>query len=265
MAGKRPDGTFAGKRTMSAKGWKAALLAGSILMTCGSWVGQASAQDAEGQRVDLELVLAVDVSSSVDDAEFELQMRGIAEAFRNPDLVQAIRSAGNRGITVTLVQWSGEGSQAQVVDWSLISDAASSADFARKIDNAPRKLIGGQTSIAGALDFAVTLIETNTFEGARKVIDLSGDGRANVGPHPMDARDAAINAGITVNGLAIRNDEPFLDGYFAHSVIGGVGAFMMTAEDYEDYTAAIFSKLLREIGIPLADSAPADRKLAMAE
>lgn len=231
---------------------RSALLAGAISLCCAA-LWSAQAQQPGGQEsVDLELALAVDVSSSVDDTEFELQMRGIAEAFRNPDIIDAIRAAGNRGIAVSLIQWSGEGSQAKVVDWMVIDDGMGAADFARQVDNAPRKLIGGQTSIAGALAFAVDEIETNGYAGSRRVIDISGDGRANVGPHPMEARDAAVGAGITVNGLAIRKDEPFLDGYFSHSVIGGIGSFMMTAEDYEDYTAAILAKLLREIGIPLS-------------
>jgi len=213
---------------------------------------------AEPEPVDLELVLAIDVSSSVDDAEFELQMRGISEAFRNPDLVDAIRSAGNLGLAVSLVQWSGQGSQATVVDWMRVDDYASAAEFARRVDLAPRQLVGGQTSIADALIYSVGELMSNPFEGARQVIDLSGDGRANVGPHPMEIRDQAVAAGITVNGIAILKDEPFLDSYFAHGVIGGVGAFMMTAEDYEDFTAVIMAKLLREIGIPITALPPPD-------
>ena len=211
---------------------------------------------AERQAVDLELVLAVDVSSSVDDEEYFLQMYGLAQAFRHPDVLAAIRNSGSGGVAVSLVQWSDSRKHAVAVDWTLVRDAASAAAFADGVLTAPRLVVGGQTSIGGAIRFAIRELETNAYEGARRTIDLSGDGRANAGAPPERARRAAVDAGIVVNGLAIRNEEPFVDNYFANSVIAGETAFLVVADDYEDFAAAMIEKLIREIGIPLAAAPP---------
>jgi len=202
--------------------------------------------------VDLELILAVDVSSSVDEEEYQLQIRGIAAAFRHPDVVAAVRASGGNGIAVAMIQWSDNEEQALVGGWHVIKDNADATEYARIIRRARREIPGGQTSIAGVLSFAIDEIENNQFESSRKVIDVSGDGRSNNGIHPMSIRDAAIEKGITINGLVILNEEPFLGGYFERSVIGGYGAFMMVAEDYRDYAAMILQKLLREIGLPVS-------------
>lgn len=202
--------------------------------------------------VDLELILAVDVSSSVDEEEYQLQIRGIAAAFRHPDVVAAVRASGGNGIAVAMIQWSDNEEQALVGGWHVIKDNADATEYARIIRRAKREIPGGQTSIAGVLSFAIDEIEKNQFESSRKVIDVSGDGRSNNGIHPMSIRDVAIEKGITINGLVILNEEPFLGGYFERSVIGGYGAFMMVAEDYRDYAAMILQKLLREIGLPVS-------------
>ena len=202
--------------------------------------------------VDLELILAVDVSSSVDEEEYQLQIRGIAAAFRHPDVVAAVRASGGNGIAVAMIQWSDNEEQALVGGWHVIKDNADATEYARIIRRAKREIPGGQTSIAGVLSFAIDEIENNQFESSRKVIDVSGDGRSNNGIHPMSIRDVAIEKGITINGLVILNEEPFLGGYFERSVIGGYGAFMMVAEDYRDYAAMILQKLLREIGLPVS-------------
>ena len=203
-------------------------------------------------NVDLELVLAVDVSSSVDEKEYQLQVRGIAAAFRHPDVVSAIQASGGNGIAVAMVQWSDNEEQALVGGWYVIRDSADAAEYARIIRRSPRIIPGGQTSIAGALSFAIDEIENNNINSSRRVIDVSGDGRSNNGIHPMSIRDNAIDNNITINGLVILNEEPFLGGYFERSVIGGHGAFMMVAEDYRDYAAMILQKLLREIGLPVS-------------
>ena len=202
--------------------------------------------------VDLELILAVDVSSSVDEEEYQLQIRGIAAAFRHPDVVAAVRASGGNGIAVAMIQWSDNEEQALVGGWHVIKDNADATEYARIIRRAKREIPGGQTSIAGVLSFAIDEIENNQFKSSRKVIDVSGDGRSNNGIHPMSIRDVAIEKGITINGLVILNEEPFLGGYFERSVIGGYGAFMMVAEDYRDYAAMILQKLLREIGLPVS-------------
>ena len=207
---------------------------------------------AENIYVDLELVLAVDVSSSVDEEEYQLQIRGVGAAFRHPDIIAAIESTGGNGIAVAMVQWSDNEEQALVGGWYVIKDAADAAEYARIIRRSPRVIAGGQTSIAGALTFSIDQINNNNISSSRKVIDVSGDGRANNGVHPMQIRDIALDQNITINGLVIINDEPFLDGYYERGVIGGRGGFMMIAEDYKDYAAMILQKLLREIGMPVS-------------
>jgi hypothetical protein len=208
---------------------------------------------AQERPVDLELVLAVDASSSVSAAEFDLQMRGLSEAFRSTEVIAAIRASGDLGIAVSLIQWSDNRKQFVAVDWAEVRDAASAERLAGKIERSPRFLIGGGTAIGGALKFAIRQIETNRFAGRRKVIDVSGDGRTNQGSQPADMRDAAVALGITINGLAILNEDPVVDGYYRANVIGGTGAFVMTAKDYDSFAVAILAKLIKEIaGVPIA-------------
>lgn len=203
---------------------------------------------AQRQAVDLELVLAVDVSSSVDAGEYELQMSGLAKAFRHPDVVSAIEASAAGGIAVIVVQWSGTRAQAVAVGWTRIWDADTAARFADRILGVPRTITGGSTSISGAINFALNEIRNNAFDGARLTIDISGDGRSNAGPLPATLRDRALAVGVTVNGLAILNDQPFVDTYYKANVIGGPNAFVLPAEDYHDFARAIVEKLVREIG-----------------
>jgi hypothetical protein len=206
-----------------------------------------------GRPVDLELVLAVDTSSSVSAEEFDLQMRGLAEAFRSPAVVQAVRAAGDLGLAVSLVQWSDARKQTLAIDWTMVTDEASALGFSQEIDNTPRLMVGGGTALGGALTFAMRQFETSGFKGRRRVIDVSGDGRANQGAHPSKIRDKAVAAGITVNGLAILNEDLYVDRYYLYNVIGGTGAFVMTANDYDDFAQAILQKLIKEIaGVPIA-------------
>ena len=202
--------------------------------------------------VDLELVLAVDVSSSVDRTEYDLQIHGLAEAFRHPAVQSAIRAVGSAGIAVAVVQWSGQGEQSLAVDWTQVTDRASASALAREIDNTARQLSGGQTAIGDALTFSLDQIEANGFQGRRRVIDVSGDGRANDGIEPSLARDLAVAQGVTVNGLTILNEEPFVDSYYGYNVIGGDGAFQMAADDYRHFALVILRKLVREITVPFS-------------
>lgn len=219
-------------------------------------VGATGSALADEAVVDLELVLAVDASGSVDAYEFELQMRGIAAAFRDPEVQDALRATGDRGVAVVLVQWSGRRQQAVVVDWLRLLDAASARRFAAQVEGAGR-LILGETAIASALDFARELLAQNRFEGHRQVIDISGDGPSNAGRDPEAARDDAAAAGITINGLAIINEIADLDHYYREHVIGGPDAFLVRARDYEDFAEAMRVKLIREIrGSPIALYAP---------
>ncbi|SMF20542.1 Protein of unknown function [Tistlia consotensis] len=209
--------------------------------------------------VDLELVLAVDASSSVTSWEFDLQMQGLSDAFRDPAVQGAIRAAGDLGIAVTLVQWSGRDRQIKAVEWTLVYDAASADEFAADIDAAPRFVTGGSTAIGNAIGFSHQLILSNAYQGARKAIDVSGDGRTNQGVQTPVLRDAAIADGITVNGLTILNEDPSVDTYYRDNVIGGSGAFLITATDYRDFARAIKLKLIREIGGPPLVMAPPER------
>jgi hypothetical protein len=197
--------------------------------------------------VDLQLVLAVDASGSVNQARFELQKQGYAAAFRNPRVLRAIRSGTTRSIAVTMVQWTGPAMQIQVVPWTLIHDQASAEALAAAIENAPRQLFGGGTSISGAIDYGLTLMPTGPYRGIKRVIDISGDGANNRGRPVTIARDEAVRAGVIINGLPILALEPGLDRYYYDNVIGGPGAVMVPAESYEAFADAILKKLIIEI------------------
>jgi len=214
-------------------------------------------QAAQSQVVDLELILAVDTSSSVSQEEFDLQMRGFAEAFRHPAVIAAVRAAGSKGVAISMIQWASAPKQQLAIDWQVLTDEASVENFAAEIDNTPRYLTGGGTGISGAVEFSLRQFQRNGFKGPRQVIDISGDGRANQGEAPSILRDAAVDIGVTINGLAILNEDPFVDSYYLAQVIGGAGAFVMTATDYSDFSEAMLQKLLREIaGAPLVRLPP---------
>jgi hypothetical protein len=235
-----------------------------ILEASTTWLGLALASllasaALEGARaevgVDLELVLAIDGSGSVDFGEFELQTAGIAGALRDPEVIEAIEGAAPNGVAIAVIEWSGPAQQLLRIDWTRISDAASAAALAARIDALGRGLIG-ETAIGEALRFASGQLAYGPFQGTRRIIDVSGDGPNNAGGAPGPMRDAAALAGITINGLAIMREHPGLDRYYALHVIGGPDAFVMTAADYDDFARAIRQKLLREIrGAPLADAA----------
>ncbi len=211
-----------------------------------------AAELGQERIVDLELVLAVDASSSVSVAEFDLQIRGLAEAFRHPSVVHAIRTTGELGLTVALFQWAGNQQQTLAIDWMTVRDAPTASRFAEEVETVIRS-IAGDTAIGNALEFAIGQLKSNGFDGRRKVIDVSGDGRNNRGSAVWLARDLAVARGITVNGLTVLNEDPTLDRYYLTNVIGGPGAFVMTANDYDAYRLAIVAKLIREIsGAPIA-------------
>src|SRR5713226_3129095 len=197
--------------------------------------------------VDLQLVLAVDASGSVDQVRFELQKRGYVAAFRHARVLQAIRSGPNRTIAVTMVQWTGPMLQVQVVGWTLVGDEEAAAALSAAIELFPRQLFGCGTSISGAIAYATTLFPMSPFRASRRVIDVSGDGSNNRGRPVTLARDEAVTAGIGINGLPILALEPDLDRYYYDSVIGGPGAFMVPAKDYETFGEAILKKLITEI------------------
>jgi Protein of unknown function (DUF1194) len=198
-------------------------------------------------EVDLALVLAVDASGSVDQHRFELQKQGYAAAFRNPRVLNAIRSGLTQSIAVTMFQWTGPRLQVHVVPWMLIKDEASAYAFAAAIEAAPRQLFGGGTSISGAIDYGRLLLAQNELTPSRRVIDVSGDGSNNSGRPVTFARDDAARTGIGINGLPILSIEPGLDRYYRDYVIGGPGAFMVPADSYDTFADAILKKLITEI------------------
>jgi len=202
---------------------------------------------ARAEPVDVELVLAVDCSGSIDMDEFALQIRGYAQALTHPSVLRAIQSGGTGAIAVTYVQWSGPFIQNQVVGWTVIKDEKTATAFAEAMTAAPRRIFGGGTSLSGAIDYARTLFEGSGFEAQRHTIDVSGDGTNNSGRRPGDARDEAVRAGITINGLPILTDFPALDRYYEENVIGGPGAFVMPAKDFASFAQAILGKLIREV------------------
>ena len=203
---------------------------------------------ARGQTpVDLTLVLAVDASGSVDQYRFELQKRGYVAAFRHARVLQAIRSGPNQAIAVTMVQWTGPRLQVHVVPWMVVKDEASAEALASAIENTPRKLFGGGTSISGAIDYSRLILAQSPFTATRRTIDVSGDGANNIGRPARIARDEAVRDGITINGLPILSVEPDLDTYYFENVIGGPGAVMVPADSYESFAEAILKKLIIEI------------------
>ena len=199
------------------------------------------------QRADLQLVLAVDTSGSVDARRFELQKQGYVAAFRNPRVLLAIQSGATQSIAVTMTQWTGPALQAQVLPWTLLKDEGSVKRFAAAVDDTPRQLFFGGTSISGAIDHARSLLPESPFKAERQVIDVSGDGSNNRGRRVNDARDEAAAAGITINGLPITVLEPDLEKYYRDNVIGGPGAFVIAADNYEMFADAILRKLIAEI------------------
>ena len=199
--------------------------------------------------VDLQLVLAVDSSGSINAEEFRLQMEGLTAAFRNPLILEAIKRGPIGAIAVTLVEWSSVEQQHQSIAWTVISDEESMAMFADQIAMTPRFIPGGSTSVSDALSYAGRTLASSGFISQRRVIDVSGDGSNNSGIPPESVRDRLVDSGIVINGLAILNDEPNLKEYYAASVIGGPGAFVLVADSYESFSSAILSKLITEIAL----------------
>ncbi len=218
---------------------------------------------AAAESVDLELVLAVDVSSSIDEEEALLQREGYIAAFRHPQLVDAIRRGPLGRIAVSYYEWAGSGHIKIIADWTLVHDKASANAFADRLTEVPPET-ARLTAISNAIDFAVPYFEQNGFVGERKVIDISGDGPNNWGRLVTHARDAAVGAGITINGLPIMNHLPSswgalpmpnLDLYYRECVIGGFGAFMVVVYEFKDLAVAVLKKLILEI----AEKVPAPR------
>ncbi len=219
-------------------------------------VAAVSAAAAESlEPVDLELILAIDVSGSIDDEEALLQREGYINAFRHPDLVRAIQGGMLQRIAVSYYEWAGFGHIRSIVDWTVVKDRETAFAFADSLTRNP-PLTARRTAISAAIEFAVPYFERNRFDGTRRVVDISGDGPNNWGTPVRVARDKALAAGITINGLPIMNGRegpsgwpqlPDLDLYYRDCVIGGPGAFIVVANSFEDFGTAIRRKLILEI------------------
>lgn len=201
---------------------------------------------AQPEPVDAALVLAVDVSESVDAEEYELQHEGIARAFESAAVQAAIRGGPHGAIDALVLEWSDRDKQVVTVDWTRVGDAASAAAFAAKV-RASRRSSNGLTAIGDALLASAAALQRLEDRPDRRIIDLSGDGMANIGPPPAQVRDTLNAAGITINGLAILKTEPWLDQYYDMNVIGGESAFLLQVDDFRSFATAMQQKLLAEV------------------
>jgi hypothetical protein len=211
-----------------------------------------------GDKVDLLLVLAADVSRSIDAVKFQLQREGYAAAISDPRVLDTIRSGHNGRIGVSFVEWSGIGAQHVVIDWMIVDDPASAKDFGDRLLEAPRSF-ADRTSISGAIEFAMNEFVQAPFSTVRHTIDISGDGTNNAGRDVGAARDEAVAKGITINGLVILSDNPLswnpdhtnppggLDNYYRNNVVGGPGAFVMVAQNFNSFGQAIINKMIAEV------------------
>ena len=230
--------------------------------------GAAGAQADPHAAVDVLLVLAVDVSRSIDEDEARLQREGYRKAIVHPRVMEAVRGGMNGAIGLAYVEWSGAEQQRLVHPWTRIAGLAEAVAWAGALDRTPPTSGAldrtpptslGQTSISGAIDFSRRVLAQAPWRAARRVIDVSGDGVNNSGAPAEEARDRAVAEGITVNGLAIVNEHPTygvarrvpLDEYYRKSVVGGPGAFLVLAEAFENFGVAVRRKLIWEIsGLP---------------
>ncbi|MBX9944009.1 MAG: DUF1194 domain-containing protein [Reyranella sp.] len=213
----------------------------------------AAAQDRK--QVDLALVLAIDISGSIDPEEARLQRQGYVEAFRDPAIVQAILGGNNGRIAVAYYEWSDAWVQKLLIDWTLLDSEAAIADFTARLARAPVS-IARRTSISGAIRYAIPLFGRSPYDADRKVLDISGDGSNNDGGLVTDIRYEALKERIVINGLPIMNDRPNpfgfpsetdLDRYYLHCVTGGPRSFVEVAVNFEDFPRAVRKKLLQEV------------------
>ena len=217
----------------------------------------ADAPPAGEQQVDVALVLLTDVSRSIDDSEFELEKHGYVSAF-NEQVMTAIKGGAAGRIAVAYVEFAGADQVRTVVDWAIISDGPSARGFTDALAAAPRSFYG-RTAIGSGIDQAARMLANPAMHGARLVIDVAGDGIANAGRFITDARDAAVDAGITINGLTIINDHPVsytyahtqppggLTQWYRENVIGGPGGFVLEVHDFQSFGEAMARKLISEI------------------
>jgi hypothetical protein len=197
------------------------------------------------QAAGVAIVLAVDVSESVSPGRYTLQREGIARAFESPRLVDAIAAVPG-GIEALVLEWSDPDKIAITVGWTRIANRSSAAAFAASV-RATQRSSNGLTAIGPALLAAAAAFDYMPEEASHKVIDVSGDGMANFGVPPAEARDRLVQRGITINGLAILSEEPWLDDYYRKNVIGGPASFVAVAKDFDSFAEAMLRKLVQEV------------------
>ena len=204
--------------------------------------------------VDLRLVIAVDVSRSIDEDEARLQRQGYLDALVDRRVIDAMTGGPLKRIAIAYVEWAGTHYQRTLIDWSLVDSAPAAAAFAAKLEESPYTS-QSWTAVGAGLAYAATKFDEPLFRSTRKVIDISGDGKTNNGPPAEIVRDELVKRGIVVNGLPILSDRPNfgrppetdLDAYYEEKVIGGPGAFMVVAKGFADFGRAIRNKMTREI------------------
>jgi Protein of unknown function (DUF1194) len=249
LATGRISAAFCGK----ARSMPRIRIAFALLLAC-----LAPARTFAADKVDLLLVLAADVSRSIDAEKFQLQRNGYVAALANPHVLDAIASGRYGRIGLTFVEWSGVGNQKVVIDWTMVGDAAAAKTFGDRLLEAPRSF-WDRTSISGAIEFAVAQLAGAPYEATRRTIDVSGDGTNNAGRDVTTARDAAVAKGITINGLPILSANPMswnpdhtnppggLANYYRDNVIGGPTAFVRVAKDFDSFGDAIVEKMIAEV------------------
>jgi hypothetical protein len=217
-----------------------------------------AASPAQTEPVDLLLVLAADVSRSVDSQKFQLQREGYAAALADPRVIDAIQSGRRGRIGVLFLEWSGFGNQKVVIDWTVVDGPRAAQAFGDRLLESPRSF-ADRTSISGGIDAAVAQLARAPFEGQRRTIDVSGDGTNNAGRDVGLARDEALALGISINGLVILSETPLpwnpehtnppggLTKYYRDNVIGGPGSFVLEAKDFNSFGEAIVKKMIAEI------------------
>ena len=228
---------------------------GGLLLAAVVSLTPLNARASAGVAVDLELVVAVDISHSMDDEEQKLQREGYVAAFRHPEVLNAILTGRYKRIAVAYVEWAGTGRFFLSVPWTLIDSSASAIAFADRLKAAPMRA-ASRTSISGGLAFAADQFEGSGFVGLRKVIDVSGDGPNNMGPRVDATRDHIVGRGIVINGLPLMLRPSFMAGfadmselndYYRDCVIGGFGSFLITVERHDELVDAIRRKLVLEM------------------
>ncbi len=202
---------------------------------------------AQGSRADLNLIIAMDCSWSVSDAEYALQVGGVAAAFSDPEIISAIENNLRGRVSILIVHWSTSGTQKIAHPWATISNAGEAVAFAARVAGMQRQTAKGGTSIAGALLFSQNAFEYAPSRADRDIIDVIADGENNNGDRIEAVRDMVVRQGTTINALAVVNEVSYLHHYLRNRVIGGSGAFVERALDYKDFKRAFRKKLLREI------------------